>query len=173
MTPRLARAVLAVVLVSSVPAGAERVALRTVEGRVVALETVAGEGAVEVLAAKLVLAERSAATTVLLAPEDLCREIGFEIEEGDVLRVRVFVGEEDEPVKAQKAMNVSRGLMVRLRTMRAVPLWSDAGAWQGGPSRGAPGSGRGHGPGAGPGAGPGQGPRPGGGSPAGAGPGRL
>ena len=73
--------------------------------------------------------------TILLGPVETCREIGLVVEQGDRLRARVFVGEEGEPVKAQKVLNLSRSVMLRLRTMRDVPLWNTAGAWQGGPSR--------------------------------------
>ncbi len=66
---------------------------------------------------------------------DVCREIGLVVEEGDRLRVKVFLGEEGQPVRAQKVLNLSRNLMVRLRTMRDVPLWTADGAWQGGPGR--------------------------------------
>ena len=81
-----------------------------------------------------------------------------------VEKMKTQAMEAGEPAKAQKVQNVTRGLMVRFRTMRTVPLWSSTGAWHGGPSRVSPGahhgqSGRG-GTGAGPGAGgPGRGGR--------------
>jgi hypothetical protein len=101
---------------------------------------------------------------VLLAPEETCRGIGFEIEEGDQLRARIFIDGSGGPAKAQKVQNITRGLMVRFRTMRTVPLWSATGAWHGGPSRVSPGNqhGRRGRSGSGPGAGPGAGPGPGG-----------
>ena len=96
--------------------------------------------------------------TVLLGPAETCREIGLVVEEGDRVRVRVFVAEEGEPVKAQKILNLSRSVMVRLRTMHDVPLWNSAGAWQGGPGRAYRGGQHGtrHGGTSGPGRGPGR-----------------
>jgi hypothetical protein len=110
-----------------------------VEGSVAAVETLSGEGDMELLAVELAR-EEGQPIKVLLAPEQVCRDIGFEIEEGDRVRARVFVSEAGEAAKAQKVQNISRGLMVRFRTMRTVPLWSAAGAWHGGPSRVAPGA---------------------------------
>lgn len=143
------------------PAGAaSKVALRTLEGSVVAVEALPGEGDLELLAVALAVHGQEEPVKVLLAPEQTCREIGFEIEEGDQLRVRVFVGEPGVPAKAQKAQNISRGLMVRFRTVRTIPLWSATGVWHGGASRVSPGiqHGRGgarSGPGSNPGRGPG------------------
>jgi hypothetical protein len=149
------------VAVPAAAAAASKVALRTVEGTVSAVEILPGEGDLELLAVELA-PEQGEPMKVLLAPEETCRDIGFEIDEGDRLRVRVFVGESGEVAKAQKVQNITRGLMVRFRTMRTVPLWSATGAWHGGPSRVAPGAqhgrgGGGRGPGSGGGPGPGSG----------------
>jgi hypothetical protein len=77
---------------------------------------------------------------VLLGPEQALDEIGFAVEAGDRLRVRVFRADEGA-VRAHKVLNLSRGTMVRLRTLRQVPLWNGQGAWQGGPCRSGQGGG--------------------------------
>jgi hypothetical protein len=157
--------VLTLIAVAMPAMARSKVALRTVEGRVIGLEAVPGEGDLELLAVELAI-ERGAEEPirVLLAPQETCRDIGFEIEEGDQLRVRIFVEGSGGTAKAQKVQNITRGLMVRFRTMRTVPLWSATGAWHGGPSRVSPGGhhGRGGGGRSGSGSGPGAGPGPGG-----------
>jgi hypothetical protein len=150
-------------MAAGVPAEAgSKVALRTVEGRVIAVELSPGEGDLELLAVELAQQGSGDPVKVLLAPEETCRDIGFEIKEGDELRVRVFAAEAGQPAKAQKVQNITRGLMVRFRTMRTVPLWSATGAWHGAPSRVSPGAHHGRTGGGGPGKGAGSGSGPGG-----------
>lgn len=126
ITPAASRAVLGIK--SSVP-------LKTIEGRVVTLEQFQGEGGVEVLLARIDTGDGSdSSTQILLAPESVCGQIGFQVEEGDRLRARIFVSPEG-PSRVQKVQNFTRGTMVRLRTLHSTPLWSANGAWQGGPVR--------------------------------------
>ncbi len=108
----------------------------TLEGEVRAVGEQQGDGEIRLLSVELMTDRRpSEKVTVLLGPTEACREIGLVVEEGDRVRVRVFVSEEGEAVKAQKILNLSRSVMVRLRTMHDIPLWNSAGAWQGGPGR--------------------------------------
>ena len=134
------------------PLGArDSVPLRTIEGQVLTVESYLGEGGVEVVMAKLdVPGGPDTGTEILLAPESVCDQIGFQVEKGDRLRARVFVSSEG-PSRVQKVQNFTRGTMVRMRTLHSTPLWSSAGAWQGGPVRTArghnnPGRGAGQGP---------------------------
>jgi hypothetical protein len=113
----------------------DRASLMTVEGTVFAVETVSAEGGRNVTAVRLVLDRpESREIDVLLAPGNALSQIGFEIEAGDRLRARVFLTGEDA-FEAHKVLNLSRGMMVRLRTLRRVPLWDGNGQWQGGPCR--------------------------------------
>jgi len=116
--------------------GSHRFAFTTLEGEVRAVGEQQGDGEQQLLSMELV-PDRSPekSVTVTLGPTQACREIGLVVEEGDRVRVRVFVAEEGEPAKAQRILNLSRSVMVRLRTMHDVPLWNSAGAWQGGPGR--------------------------------------
>jgi hypothetical protein len=116
---------------------AERSSLSTVEGVVEAVETRWTDTDEEVLSARLrVDSPDEAMLDVLLAPWSALSETGFEIEPGDRLRARIFLSDsDDQPVEAHKVMNLSRGTMVRLRTLRRVPLWDGEGRWQGGPCR--------------------------------------
>jgi len=124
------------------------VSMKTIEGRVVAVERYEAEGGVEVLMARIDTGEGAeSGTQILLAPKAVCQDIGFEIEEGDRLRARVFIATEG-PSRVQKVQNFTRGTMVRLRTLHSTPLWSAAGTWQGGPIRTARGQNQ-AGPGAG------------------------
>ena len=108
----------------------------TLEGEVRAVGEVRDEGELELLSVDLAIeSQPGEEVKILLGPVDACREIGLVVEEGDRLRARVFLAEEGEPLKAQKVLNLSRSIMVRLRTMHDVPLWSSAGTWQGGPGR--------------------------------------
>ena len=139
----------ALLLVSSSAGGAgSRYSFTTLEGEVVAVSEHEVEGALALLALDVIPDGGSAdEVRVLLGPPAACEEIGFEVETGDRVRIRVLVASEGEPVKAQRALNISRGLMVRFRTMHDTPLWNAAGAWQGGPGRAWQGGGRGRGPG--------------------------
>jgi len=111
------------------------VSLRTVEGRVLTLDRYQGEGDLEVVLARLdVAGGPEGGMPILLAPESVCDQIGFRIEEGDRLRARVFVST-DGPSRVQKVQNFTQGTMVRMRTLHSTPLWSTAGSWQGGPIR--------------------------------------
>ena len=118
------------------PLGArDSVPMRTIEGRVLAVARHQGEGGVEVLMAKLAVpGGPESGTQILLAPESVCEQIGFQIEEGDRLRARIFVSA-DGPSRVQKVQNFTQGTMVRMRTLHTTPLWSATGAWQGGPIR--------------------------------------
>ena len=123
-----ATVVLALGIKSSVP-------MKTIEGRVVAVERSQGEGDVEVILARIQTADGGdTSTPILLAPESVCDQIGFEIEEGARLRARVFVTP-DGPAPVQKVQNFTRGTMIRMRTLHTTPLWSGNGTWQGGPVR--------------------------------------
>ena len=117
---------------SPAQAGTKKLALATIEGVVAAVEEREGEGGLPTLAAVLELAEAEETRIVLLAPKASCEEIGFEIEAGDRLRVRIFVAEDTEIAKAHKVLNLTRDTMIRFRTLRSVPLWTASGAWQGG-----------------------------------------
>jgi hypothetical protein len=118
----------------SVEADQKKFSFTTFEGRIVAVGALAGEGEIELLSVDVATGSSPPKrVTVLLGPVDACREIGFEVDEGDEVRVRALVAGEGEPLKAQRILNLSRRVMVRFRTMRGLPLWNSAGAWQGSP----------------------------------------
>ncbi len=117
--------------------------LRMVEGTIDELSVARAEAGLEVVAARLRTADGP--RIVLLAPSTVLAQVGFEVRPGDELRGRVFVDGVDGPFVAHKVMNVTRGTMVRLRTLSRVPLWDSAGKWEGGPGAG------GRGPATGPG----------------------
>lgn len=121
-------------LLSTVSAQADRsttASLRTVEGRVIALGSHEGEGGLDLLTVALAIDGSDNDTLeLMLAPDSVFAEIGFEINEGDRLRARVFV-EPEGPAPVHKVQNISAGTVVRLRTLHATPLWSAAGSWQG------------------------------------------
>jgi hypothetical protein len=124
--------------------GSKGSSVSTVEGTVRSLGALPAEGELPVLAVTLAAEEggRGEELVVLLGPKQTMDEIGFAVEPGDRLRVRVFRSD-DGAARAHKVLNLSRGTMVRLRTLRQVPLWNGQGAWQGGPCRsGHGGSGR-------------------------------
>jgi len=122
---------------------AERSSLVTVEGIVDAVETRFADQGEGITSVRLRVDEPDARDLdILLAPESALRETGFEIEAGDRLRARIFLSDDPE-VEAHKVMNLSRGMMVRLRTVRRVPLWDSDGQWQGGPCREQGGTGHG------------------------------
>jgi len=136
-------------------------ALSTIEGEVTAVAERPGEGELAVVAVALRREEGAEPQEVLLAPHEALEEIGFAVEVGDHLKVRVFA-DTGPPARAQRVLNLTRSSMVRLRTLDRTPLWSGAGSWQGGSVRGrpdlGPGAHPGNGPGGPPGA-PGGGPR--------------
>jgi len=110
-------------------------ALKTVEGEVLTVDRIAGEGGIEVLKVHIAPSgDREHPVIILLAPPQAMADIGFTVEPGDTLKVKYFVDEEGSG-KAHKVLNSTRGLMVRLRTLRQVPLWNNQGHWQGGQSR--------------------------------------
>jgi uncharacterized membrane protein YgcG len=136
-------------------------ALRTLEGTVVSVYSSPAEGNLEVVAVALnAEAVKPAHFDLLLAPQQVLDEISFDLETGDRLRVRVFVSDQG-PLKVHKAMNLTRGTMVRFRSLRQVPLWGSTGGWEGGDCRKQGGHGGGHGDGQG----GGHGSRGGGGGP--------
>jgi len=161
MSARAIRAVmlmsLAVTALGSPAAGGEHAqdrptSLRTVEGIVVSVFAAPAEGDLQVVAATLETGEaKLGQLEVLLAPKRVLDEIAFDVRQGDRLRARVFVADEG-PLKVHKAMNLTRGTMVRFRSLREVPLWNTTGDWEGGPCRRSSGHGGGH-------QGRGQGPR--------------
>ena len=121
------------------PVSAEvAVAFRNVEGRVVAVALPATDGEPALLRADIEIEGELSVLGLLLAPTTVCDEIGFEVGVGDFLRARVFV-EEGEEVRVQKVLSLSRGTMVRFRTMHQIPLWDSTGAWNGGEIRTGPG----------------------------------
>ena len=153
-------AALAVLLAAPVlAAGSKGYRFTTLEGTVGTVGEQQAEGELRLLSVELDTGRpQGEKVTVLLGPAATCREIGLVVEEGDRVRVRVFVGKEGEPLEAQKILNLSRNVMVRLRSMRNVPLWRSDGVWEGGPGRawrggrhgprhGGAGGGPGHGPG--------------------------
>jgi len=112
-----------------------RSSLKTVEGKVLVVGRIAGEGGIEIVQVEIAPdGDREHPLRILLAPAEAMASIGFTIEPGDQLKVKYFVGEEGNG-KAHKVLNSSRGLMVRLRTLRQIPLWNNQGHWQGGQGR--------------------------------------
>lgn len=132
------------------PVAAAEGALSTIEGDVTAIAERLGEGELTLVAIALRREEDAEPIEILLAPRGALEEIGFTVEVGDHLKVRVFA-DADAPAHAQRVLNVTRGSMVRLRTLDRTPLWSGTGTWQGGSVRGRPGLGPGAHPGNGPG----------------------
>ena len=122
--------------------GSTRSTVVTVEGTVRSVTALPAEGELSVMAIALVTGDAADGEeiTVLLGPPQAMDEIGFAVQEGDRCRARIFRSE-DGVVRAQKVLNVSRGTMVRLRTLHQVPLWNGQGSWQGGPCRSGQGSG--------------------------------
>jgi hypothetical protein len=112
-----------------------RSSLKTVEGDVLTVNLVEGEGGIEVVQVTIAVeGDQGPAPAILLAPPEALEEIGFAVHPGDHLKVKYFVGE-GESGKAHKVLNTTRGLMVRLRTLRQIPLWTNQGRWQGGQGR--------------------------------------
>ena len=121
---------LAAVLFSAAPQGtAADTVLRTLEGKVAAVGETAGEGDLPVVT--LEMQTRDGDFKVLVAPAEVLADIGFSVAVGDRVRVRVFLEPVSRLAYAQKLLNQSRDLMIRLRTLRHEPLWDAAGKWQG------------------------------------------
>jgi hypothetical protein len=108
---------------------AEAAVLRTLEGKVAEVGETAGEGALPVVTLKL--RTRDGDFQVLVAPADVLADVGFSVVVGDQVRARVFLEPVSRLAYAQKLLNRSRDLMVRLRTLHHEPLWDAAGEWQG------------------------------------------
>jgi hypothetical protein len=122
-----------------------RSSLKTVEGVVLETDITAGEGGIDVVRVSLAPdGDREHPLEILLAPQEIMNSIGFAIEPGDRLKVNYFVSEEGS-CKAHKVLNTTRSLMVRLRTLRQIPLWNNQGHWQGGQGRMCHGQGPGRG----------------------------
>jgi hypothetical protein len=115
-------------------AAEQAAALVTLEGTVAELREGEGEGGLSLRGLVLVPSDGdggAAVEQVLLAPDGALAEAGFEVEVGDRVRLRVFVTADSRTAYAQKALNQTRGLIIRLRTLRREPLWDAAGRWQG------------------------------------------
>jgi hypothetical protein len=125
------------------------VKLTTVEGEVLEIRELPGEGDVSLVAVALRRDGEQEPLTVLLAPRPALEEIGFVVEVGDRLKVRIFA-DDGSPARAQRVLNASRGSLARLRTLRHTPLWSASGSWRGPGTRDRPGPGPGGRPEGGP-----------------------
>jgi hypothetical protein len=99
------------------------------EGEVTAIYERPAEGGLEVIGASLLCGDET--HEILLAPQTALQEVGFRIEIGDTVRVRLFASEDDDSLRVQKILNRTRGDMVRLRTLRMDPLWDGTGNWNG------------------------------------------
>ncbi len=114
------------------PARGEATVLRTLEGKVEEVGETAGEGELPVVTLKLQTGDGS--FQVVVAPAGILADLGFSVAVGDQIRARVFLEPVSRRAYAQKLLNQSRDLMVRLRTLRHEPLWDAAGKWQGSPA---------------------------------------
>lgn len=145
--------VLAAAVALSPAVAAERVArgtsnLAEVRGPVLQVTAVPGEGDLDVVAVEIDGGD-GPPQLVLLGPASMLDEAGFEVSEGDMLRVKVFVGEDDGDRRAAlRVLNLTRRTMVRLRTFHQDPLWDTSGRWEGVGAHGA--GGRGGSPSSGP-----------------------
>ena len=115
-------------------AGRNHTTMRGVEGEVIAVGHRIGEGDLDLLQARLQPSQGGEPIQLLIAPAEVCEQIEFTIEPGDRIRARVFMDDTDI-YRVQKIHNLSRGTMVRLRTLHEIPLWDEHGMWQGGPIR--------------------------------------
>lgn len=129
--------VLLILLTSSWAQGASSYsALSVVEGTVIEVGSLPGEGGLELVTVRLASElSGSGEVDLLLAPQSTLEEAGFSVQDGDRLKARVF-SEDQGPVRVHKVRNLSQDSMVRLRTLRQIPLWNGAGAWQGSPGIG-------------------------------------
>ena len=110
-----------------------RASLRTLEGSVTGVSSVPAEGDLQVVTVQLETADVGhGRIEILLAPKQALDDVGFAVKEGDSFRARVFVVDQG-PMKAHKVMNLTRGTIVRLRTLHEIPLWDVRGRWEGGP----------------------------------------
>ena len=128
--------ILAALVGSAATAAGDSSALAMIEGTVLEVGALPGEGGLELVTARL--STRQADTgevDLLLAPQSVLDETGFSVQSGDRLKARVFIADEG-PAMVHKVRNVSRGSMLRLRTLRQIPLWDSTGMWQGGPGPG-------------------------------------
>ena len=116
--------------------------LAEVRGPVLRVTATPGEGGLDVVAVEIDGGE-GPAQMVLLGPASMLDEAGFEVSEGDLLRVKVFVGESEGDARAAlRVLNLTRRTMVRLRTFHQDPLWDTSGRWEGVGAHGARGTGR-------------------------------
>lgn len=118
--------------------------LLKVDGVITRVYESPGEGGIPVLAATLTAEDE--ALEILLAPRGALEQIGFDLLVGDEVRVRIFRPAEGEAARVHKILNRTRGAILRLRTLRHLPLWDGSGRWQGsnpGRSRGEDGGHRG------------------------------
>jgi len=122
-----------------------RSSLVTVEGDVLTIDFRPGEGGLDLLTVTLRGRDDGEPVALLLAPKSALDELGFEIDEGDRLKAKVFPSAEG-PAKVHKVQNLSRNTILRLRTLHRIPLWNGTGGWQGGPGQGAMGGPGGRGP---------------------------
>ena len=113
-------------------ASQEAMVLRTLQGKVAEVGASRGEGELPVVTLKL--QTRDGDFEVLVAPAEVLADIGFAVAVGDQVRARVFLEPVSRQAYAQKLLNESKDLMVRLRTLRHEPLWDAAGKWQGSPA---------------------------------------
>jgi hypothetical protein len=128
---------LAFLTCSGARAGGGLSALRVVEGTVLEIGILPGEGGLDLVAVRLASSTPGASDLeLLLAPSSVLEETGFAIRSGDQLKARIFT-DNDGPATVHKVKNLTQGSMVRLRTLRQVPLWDGVGQWQGGPGLGA------------------------------------
>jgi hypothetical protein len=105
--------------------------LAEIRGPVVGISAVPGEGDLDVVAVEID-ASPDPARLILLGPPSMLEEAGFEVAEGDVLRIKVFVAERaGDPEAALRVLNLTRRTMVRLRTFHQDPLWDTSGRWEG------------------------------------------
>lgn len=105
--------------------------LLTLDGEVVALGTTDGEGSLVLVTATLrSQTKQQTEWRLLLAPQDVLEEVGFEISEGDHLRARVFPDPSGSHL-VHKVWNVETRNDIRLRTLYRVPVWDNDGEWQG------------------------------------------
>ena len=58
---------------------------------------------------------------VRLAPTEAFERSGFELREGDPIRIRLFVS--DDPPAVQRIRNLRTGAVLRLRCLHGEPLW--------------------------------------------------
>jgi hypothetical protein len=107
-------------------------ALLTIEGTVARVGETAGEGELQLVS--LDVQTGDGPVRILVAPPEALAGIGFEVQAGDRVRARVFLDPASQVAYAQKILNQSRDLMIRLRTLRQEPLWDAAGNWQGSPA---------------------------------------